>query len=96
MRPISFLVVALATTVAWAADIPVSSQSELAAAIASAAAGDTIVLADGNYDSTGLACNASGTAAMPISVKAAHPLKAIVRFTEPGGATEGFKVAGDY
>lgn len=70
--------------------VNVATTGELAAAVAAAAPGDDIVLADGNYDSTGLTCAAVASPAQPIVVRAAHPLAARVRFD----AVEGFKVTG--
>lgn len=75
---------------ARAADVPVASAAELAAALGAAKAGDTIVLAAGTYDLTDASCRADGTAAAPITVRSASPLAAKVRFS----GVEGFKVTG--
>jgi parallel beta-helix repeat protein len=57
---------------ALAAEVKVATTTELAAAIAAAKGGDTIVLADGTYAVKGkLSCAANGTAASPIVVRAA-------------------------
>ena len=71
----------------------VATAAELQAAISSAVANDEMVLADGRYDFTASpSCNASGTAALPITVRAANRLKARIRFN----TVEGFKVNGPY
>lgn len=75
-----------------AKDVPVSNAAELGAAIGAAQAGDTILLADGTYDSQGVSCSATGTPQAPITVKARNPGLATVRFD----ALEGFKVSGDH
>ena len=54
--------------------IPVATSSALASAAGAAVAGDCIVLADGDYVFPVL--KARGTAAAPIVISAAHPLKA--------------------
>lgn len=77
---------------ALAKDVPVSNAAQLGAAIGAAQPGDTILLADGTYDSQGWSCSASGTPQAPITVKAQNPGLATVRFD----ALEGFKVAGDH
>jgi hypothetical protein len=73
---IGIAVVAVALCVAVAAEahsVPVRDTGELADAIAHAAPGDDIVLADGRYLITRkLAARASGTAQAPITVRAAH------------------------
>jgi hypothetical protein len=80
----------LVASTAHAGVVNVSTPAELTAAIANATAGDEIVLANGTYALTGVACSANGTAAQPI----------IVRSTIPGGANidfdslEGFRVTG--
>jgi poly(beta-D-mannuronate) lyase len=56
--------------------IPVTTSSALASAAGAAVAGDCIVLADGSY--TFPVLKARGTAANPIVISAAHPLKATV------------------
>jgi hypothetical protein len=90
------LLIALGVTsfasLAAAGEVPVSNPTELTAALAAAKAGDTIVLADGSYALTGASCTANGTSAAPITVKAANPLGAKIRFD----ALEGFKVSGAY
>jgi parallel beta-helix repeat protein len=70
--------------------IDVSTSNELLAAINSAQAGDTIVLADGTYALGGANCTASGTEAAPITVKGTSPLGADVDFD----GLEGFRVTG--
>jgi hypothetical protein len=92
LRSSLILLLLFATRVAAAKDVPVSDLATLAGAIAAAQPGDVIILADGSYDSTGLTCSANGTPAAPITVKAAHPLAATIRFD----ALEGFKVSGDH
>lgn len=77
-------------SIAAARDLPVASASELATLLAAAQPGDTLILADGVYDSAGFSCTANGTAALPITVRAKNPLGARVRFD----GAEGFKVSG--
>lgn len=92
MRPMSLVVLLLSGT-SLAAVKNVSNVSQLQSALASAQAGDEIVLADGTYDVTqNLGCSAEGTAASPIVVRAANRHAAHIRFN----ATEGFKVSGRY
>ena len=77
------------TSTAQAAPVPVSNTTELLDAIASASPGDEIILADGTYAiGQNVNCNAAGTAAEPIIVRAENPLGATVEFD----AVEGFKV----
>lgn len=60
--------------------VPVSTSTELAAALSSATAGTTIVLANGNYAQTGafVVTNKNGTAASPIRIKAANQGQAVI------------------
>lgn len=83
---------ALPASSALAGVVPVSDEAGLEAAIAAAKPGDVIELADGVYASNGISCNANGTAAEPIVVRAANPLGAKIHFD----ALEGFKVGGDH
>ncbi len=78
---------------ALARDVPVSTATELRAAVEGAQPGDVILLADGTYEITGnIRANATGTAARPIIVRALTPLAARIRFD----ALEGFMVTGPY
>ena len=87
------LVGLLASPVVLAKTVPVSSPADLLTALAGAAAGDEIVLADGTYPlQQSPKCTASGTATSPIVVRAAHPLQAKVTFD----ALEGFHVKGAF
>lgn len=71
----------------------VSTVAQLQSALASAQAGDEIVLADGTYAvNTNLSCAAEGTALQPITVRAANRHAALIQFN----ALEGFKVSGRY
>jgi uncharacterized protein (TIGR03382 family) len=70
----------------------VATPAELQAAITSAQAGDTIVLADGTYALDGVSCSTNATEDAPITVKGATPLGAHIEFD----ALEGFKVSGAY
>ncbi|MFP2924551.1 chondroitinase-B domain-containing protein [Pyxidicoccus sp. 3LG] len=93
MRPMSLAVLLLLSSTSLAAVKNVSTVSEFQSALASARAGDQIVLADGTYDvSQNLGCSAEGTEAQPILVRAANRHAARIRFN----ATEGFKVSGRY
>ncbi|MCP3141932.1 chondroitinase-B domain-containing protein [Pyxidicoccus xibeiensis] len=93
MRHLSLAVLLLLSGTSLAALKNVSTVSQLQSALASAQAGDEIVLADGTYDvSQNLSCSAEGTAAQPIVVRAANRHAARIRFN----ATEGFKVSGRY
>jgi|GEM_PF-5135755 len=75
-----------------AAVINVSSPSGLAAAVAGAAAGDEIVLANGTYNNTGLLqlTSSAGTLAQPVIIRAATPGLAILR------GKSGFRLTGSY
>ncbi|MSP24186.1 MAG: PE-PGRS family protein [Myxococcales bacterium] len=73
-----------------AGDVNVSDAASLVTAIGAAKAGDTIILANGDYALSGVSCSASGTELAPIVVKGATPLGAHISFD----ALEGFKVAG--
>jgi Synergist-CTERM protein sorting domain-containing protein len=93
MRPSSLAVLLLLSGPSLAAVKNVANVSQLQSALASAQAGDEIVLADGTYDvSQNLGCSAEGTASQPIVVRAASRHAARIRFN----ATEGFKVSGRY
>ncbi|QRO02602.1 right-handed parallel beta-helix repeat-containing protein [Archangium violaceum] len=71
----------------------VSTVAQLQSALASARAGDEIVLADGTYAvNVNLSCAAEGTATQPITVRAANRHAALIQFN----ALEGFKVSGRY
>ncbi|MBF5042024.1 PE-PGRS family protein [Aggregicoccus sp. 17bor-14] len=90
MRSLPVLLL-LAAAPAAAAEKNVSTVAELQSALASAQAGDVIVLADGTYDlSASLSCAAEGSSAQPITVRAANKHAAHVRFN----TLEGFKVSG--
>ncbi len=83
------LLVLLLPSLASAATVAVSDEASLLAAIAAAAPGDEIVLADGVYElGANVSCSTPGTAAEPIVVRAENPLGAQIRFD----ALEGFKV----
>src|SRR5262245_43471822 len=75
-----------------AKEVPVATPSELQTAIAAAAAGDEITLASGTYPLTGATCSAAGTPDMPITVRSAQPLGAVIEFD----AVEGFHVTGPH
>jgi hypothetical protein len=93
MRPLSLAVLLLLSGTSLAAVKNVSTVSQLQSALASAQAGDQIVLADGTYDvSQNLGCSAEGTPALPIVVRAANRHAAHIRFN----TSEGFKVSGRY
>lgn len=71
----------------------VSTVAQLQSALASAQAGDEIVLADGTYAvNVNLSCAAEGSASQPITVRAANRHAARIQFN----AQEGFKVSGRY
>ncbi|REG22639.1 chondroitinase B-like protein [Archangium gephyra] len=71
----------------------VSTVAQLQSALASAQAGDEIVLADGTYAvNVNLSCAAEGTVTQPITVRAANRYAARIQFN----ALEGFKVSGRY
>lgn len=81
--------------IAWPADarvIPVATASELSTAIDGAQPGDEIVLADGTYQLTGATCDSVGTAAAPITVRAANRRMAKLELD----SVEGFRVTGAY
>lgn len=81
----------LVSSTASAGVIDVATPEQLAAAIANAAPGDEIVLADGIYAiAQDLGCTAAGTEAQPIVVRAATPFAARLELD----TTEGFKVTG--
>jgi MYXO-CTERM domain-containing protein len=88
---VPFFVASLWTAAAQAEVVPVSDAAGLLAAIGNAAAGDEIVLADGTYSlGANITCDAVGTAAEPIVVRAESPRGAVVELN----ALEGFKVSG--
>ncbi|MCY1034864.1 PE-PGRS family protein [Corallococcus sp. BB11-1] len=92
MRTTSLVLLLLPLT-GGAAVKNVSNVTELQAALASAKAGDDIVLANGTYTvNANLNCQAEGTQSLPITVRAANRHGALVRFN----AVEGFKVSGRY
>ncbi len=65
---------------AAAHEVQVRDSGDLIAAVQNADAGDDIVLADGVYLITGkITAGSVGTAAAPITVRAAHPLGALIR-----------------
>lgn len=70
--------------------VPVATAGELTAAIDAAVAGDEIVLANGTYELAGASCDAVGTQAAPIIVRAAEPLQAKIELD----GLEGFRVSG--
>ncbi len=85
------LVLLLVSSTSVAAVKNVSNVSQLQSALASAQPGDEIVLANGTYAvSANLSCSAEGTAAQPITVRAANRHQARIQFN----AQEGFKVSG--
>lgn len=93
IRP-AFLALLAAAAPAWADDVPVADTAQLSTAIATAMAGDRILLAPGLYQPPGnLNCLAAGSAAQPIEVRAQVPGTATVRFGGNGGVAEGFKVS---
>jgi hypothetical protein len=84
---------------ALARTVPVDSTAGLIAAVVGARPGDDIVLADGTYvlpgdhgGSHGVDCLAAGTAAAPITVRAARPLGARIE----SSAVEAFAVGAPY
>ncbi len=77
----------------FAAEVPVSTVTELRAALQAARAGDVITLADGTYVTTSdFSCSANGTAQQPIIVRAANQFGAKLELA----TTEGFKVSGKH
>ncbi len=77
--------------------VPVSDDDSFATALAAARAGDCLKLADGTYSATTIA--ASGTARKPITIKAAHRLKAgftagVLDVTGSHVTVEGFSFTG--
>jgi hypothetical protein len=78
---------------ARARDVPVRDAAQLAAAIAAAAPGDDIVLADGTYAiAHKLKAQNAGSAQAPITVRAAHALGAHIR----SSGVIAFEVTGSY
>lgn len=73
--------------------VPVASVQALRDAIATAQAGDEIVIAAGTYAVDGnLTASVAGTAVAPIVVRAAQPRSVLIRFSNPGSVAEGFKL----
>jgi parallel beta-helix repeat protein len=101
-RPFALAVSGLITFTAaegFAKQVPVSTPTELYAAIAAATAGDEIILAPGTYafssgvppvSSQHITCAAAGTPAAPIIVRSATPLAAKLEFD----LVDGFNVTG--
>jgi hypothetical protein len=84
------LIQAVFTAGANAAVVAVDTPAALITAIDNAAAGDTSTLAAGTYDiNQNLNCDAAGNATQPITVQAAAPGQAFIRFD----AVESFKVS---
>ena len=76
-----------------AAIVPVHDGAELRAAIDEAAPGDEIVLAPGTYEIGGnLVADTPGQPDAPIVVRAAAPRSVLVKFNNPGGFAEGFRL----
>ncbi len=74
---------------AWAVEVPVSSAEQLRDAVSAAKAGDEIVISAGAYDfGATLDCVNAGTAAAPITVRAADDAEVVLRFD----AVVGFHV----
>jgi parallel beta-helix repeat protein len=80
---------ALTAGVAHARDVPVSTAAELSAAIAAAAPGDVITIADGTYEFTGASCSRAASEIAPVVVRGKTHLGARIRMD----ALEGFKVS---
>jgi hypothetical protein len=88
---IAFLALLLVSSTSLGALKNVSTVAQFQSALASAQPGDEIVLANGIYAvNTNLNCSAEGTAAQPITVRAATRHQARIQFN----AQEGFKVSG--
>lgn len=86
------LLTLLLPAAASARRVDVADVAQLQAAIQTALPGDEIVLQAGTYTIATLSCQASGTAASPIVVRAAAPLAARLRVN----ALEGFAVTGAF
>lgn len=80
----------LVASSAHAGVVNVATSNELTNAITNAAPGDEIVLADGTYAITDVSCSAVGSMFVPIVVRAASPLRAVIEIS----GVEGFKVTG--
>ncbi|RKG94581.1 chondroitinase-B domain-containing protein [Corallococcus carmarthensis] len=92
MRTVSLALLLLPLT-SGAAVKSVATVADLQNALASAKAGDELVLEDGTYTvNANLNCAAEGTQAQPITVRAKNRYAALIRFN----AQEGFKVSGRY
>lgn len=89
-----FLVI-FSTSASFASTLTVSTAQELRTAINNATAGQTIQLAPGVYRlDQNLNCTTAGTAAHPITVRAASRGQALIQFSGgSGAAVEGFKVS---
>lgn len=75
-RPLLTLLLALGC--ATAAEYPVATPAELAAALPRLQPGDTVTLADGTWRDADLLCEATGTAEQPITFRAATPGQVIL------------------
>lgn len=80
----------LVSSLAHAAEVRVTTAAELSAAVKSLQAGDTVLLAAGEWKDIDIAIKGSGTSAAPITVKAEKPGAAIVT-----GAS-AVRLGGDY
>ncbi|MFN0246480.1 MAG: chondroitinase-B domain-containing protein [Kofleriaceae bacterium] len=72
--------------------VDVANVQQLVDAISDAQPGDEIVLADGTYTLTGIACSSPGMASAPITVRAANRRMAQIRMD----SVEGFRVTAPY
>jgi poly(beta-D-mannuronate) lyase len=84
------LVIACAPMLALATEIPVKNQSEFAQAIRGCAAGDTIVLASGQWRDVDLLAETTGTSERPVVIQAEEPGKVVLT------GNSRIRLAGEY
>lgn len=93
-------ILAACAALAPAAEIPAADPAELAAALARARPGDTVVLADGTWHDATVTLSTAGTAGAPLIVRARTPGRVVftgessLTFSAPHVVVDGVQFAG--